>query len=159
MQVLFDALQVISITFGAMVLIAIANPAVIPIFLPLAWVFVRVRAYYLTTSRETRRLDGVTRSPVYAMFSATLKGLPTIRAYMIAPRFRKDFLTALELNGSWFMAYLSCSRYELGILLSVLALRCHGRCTNQDIVLCLFSFCSSDLSGKEADISIFVEKA
>ena len=109
-QVLFDALQTISVVLGAIVLIAIANPAIIPVFLPLAFVFLRVRAYYLCTSRETKRLEAVTRSPVYAMFSATLKGLPTIRAYKVAARFRAEFVSALELSGSWWMSYLGCSR-------------------------------------------------
>jgi hypothetical protein len=108
------------------VLIAIANPAVIPIFLPLAWLFVRVRAYYLTTSREAKRLEAITRSPVYAMFSVTMKGLPTIRAYKVAPRFRQHFLSALQLNGSWWMAFLSCSRWAPCPHSFLAALRLHA---------------------------------
>jgi ABC-type multidrug transport system fused ATPase/permease subunit len=109
-QVLFDALQTITTVLGAVVLISIANPTIIPVFLPLAWTFLRVRSYYLSSSRETKRLEAVTRSPVYASFSATIKGMPTIRAYGIAPRFRRDFLAMLNLNGSWWMAYLACAR-------------------------------------------------
>eukprot|EP01035_Chromulina_nebulosa_P020139 gene20139-26148_t len=37
--------------------------------------------YYIKTSRELSRLDSVSRSPIYAMFSETLDGLTTIRAY------------------------------------------------------------------------------
>ena len=110
LQVMFDALQTISAVLGAMILIAIANPAVIPVFLPLAFVFVKVRAYYLASSREVKRWEAVSRSPVYAAFSATIKGLPTIRAFRATPRFRATFLAALNVNGSWWMAYLAGAR-------------------------------------------------
>jgi ATP-binding cassette subfamily C (CFTR/MRP) protein 4 len=56
------------------------------------------------TSREVKRLEAITRSPVYASFSATLKGLPTIRAYGAQHRFHDSFLSLLTLNGSWWWA-------------------------------------------------------
>lgn len=38
--------------------------------------------YYRSTSRELRRLDSVSRSPIYASFTETLDGLSTIRSFM-----------------------------------------------------------------------------
>ena len=37
------------------------------------------RRYYLATSRELKRLDAVSRSPVFSFFGETLAGLPVIR--------------------------------------------------------------------------------
>jgi ATP-binding cassette, subfamily C (CFTR/MRP), member 1 len=37
--------------------------------------------YYIKSSRELTRLENTSRSPIYALFSETLDGLPTIRAY------------------------------------------------------------------------------
>lgn len=66
---------------GALVLVAIAVPFVIPFFVPLLFVFWYVRRRYVTTSREVKRWEGTTRSPVYSSFSAAVKvikpGVPT----------------------------------------------------------------------------------
>lgn len=67
----------------------------------------------MASSREVKRLEAVTRSPVYAMFSASIKGLPTIRAFGATKRFRKMFLDALDINGSWWIAYINCARCGL----------------------------------------------
>ncbi len=61
---------------GALVLVGIAVPFVLPLFVPIAAVFWWVRRRYVTTSREVKRFEGTTRSPVYASFSAALKVPP-----------------------------------------------------------------------------------
>ena len=48
-------------------------PFVIPVFLPLGLAFFWVRRRYLCTSRELKRFEATTRSPVFASFSALLK--------------------------------------------------------------------------------------
>lgn len=40
-----------------------------------------VDSYYLATSRELKRLDAVSRSPIFAWFSESLAGVSTIRAF------------------------------------------------------------------------------
>lgn len=37
--------------------------------------------YYLATSRELKRLDAVSKSPIFSWFSESLNGLSTIRAF------------------------------------------------------------------------------
>ena len=55
--------------------------------IPLAFVYIKVLNYFRDVARETKRIESVSRSPVFAHFSETLGGLGTIRAYGEADRF------------------------------------------------------------------------
>lgn len=61
-------------------LVAIAVPFLIPCFVPILAVFWWVRRRYVTTSREVKRYEGTTRSPVYSSFSAAVKVLVLVHA-------------------------------------------------------------------------------
>ena len=52
--------------------------AIVPMFL----IYYVVQKIYITTSREIQRLDSICKSPVMALFSESLGGLSTIRAYL-----------------------------------------------------------------------------
>jgi ABC-type multidrug transport system fused ATPase/permease subunit len=54
--------------------------------------------YYRQVAREIKRLDSVSRSPVFAQFSETLGGLSTIRAFGMSQKFREQFDTILDNN-------------------------------------------------------------
>ena len=43
--------------------------------IPVAFAVYRIRATHLTASREVKRYEGATRSPVFSALSATIKGL------------------------------------------------------------------------------------
>lgn len=64
-------------------LVAIAVPFIIPVFLPLLALFWWVRTQYVITSREVKRLEAQTRSPVFASFSAALK-VPAVLAHTLS---------------------------------------------------------------------------
>ncbi|KAL3918531.1 MAG: hypothetical protein SGILL_004192 [Bacillariaceae sp.] len=66
--------------------------------IPLGFMYFRWLNYFRNVSRETKRLDSVTRSPVYAFFSETLGGLETIRAYGEPDRFEMDFSSKVDVN-------------------------------------------------------------
>jgi len=122
-MVSFDALQALMMVVGAFTLLVIVVPFILPVFIPLGIAFFWVQRRYLKTSRELKRFEAVTRSPLYAAFSATLKGLPTIRAYRAAARFRAEFLELLTSNIAWWHAWLTTSRwigFRLDLMVAVL---------------------------------------
>jgi ABC-type multidrug transport system fused ATPase/permease subunit len=64
---------------GVLVVIAFGAPIVLVAVLPMALIYRLIMRYYLSTSRELKRLDAVSRSPVFAWFGETLSGVSTIR--------------------------------------------------------------------------------
>lgn len=107
----YDAVQAAMQVLGAFVLLMVVVPVIIPIFLPLGLAFVLVYRHYVTTSREVKRYEAVTRSPIFASFSALIKGLPSIRAYGAFDRFRDEFLRDLTVNGAWYFVFVTCARW------------------------------------------------
>lgn len=51
------------------------------LLIPLAWLNLWYRGYYLATSRELTRLDSITKAPVIHHFSESISGVITIRAF------------------------------------------------------------------------------
>ena len=67
------ALQVIAILLGALVVISIGVPWVTLGLLPFVVVFLHLRRVFLCTSRELKRLEAVSRSPVYAHYASAIQ--------------------------------------------------------------------------------------
>jgi ABC-type multidrug transport system fused ATPase/permease subunit len=104
---------------GSILSIIYATPwfgvAVIPIFV----VYWYVATYFRNVSRECKRVDSVTRSPIYAHFGETLGGLSTIRAYGQSSRFANINEAYVNTNTSAFYTLRSCDRW-LSIRLEIL---------------------------------------
>uniref|UniRef100_A0A6N2KZ89 ABC-type xenobiotic transporter n=1 Tax=Salix viminalis TaxID=40686 RepID=A0A6N2KZ89_SALVM len=67
--------------FSTFVLIGIVSTISLWAIMPLLILFYSAYLYYQSTSREVKRLDSITRSPVYAQFGEALDGLSSIRSY------------------------------------------------------------------------------
>ena len=61
--------------------ISIVTPFFLFFLFPLLYYYLRAQRYFIKTSRELTRLDSLSRSPIYALFTETLDGLSTIRAF------------------------------------------------------------------------------
>uniref|UniRef100_A0A8C8HRF9 ATP-binding cassette, sub-family C (CFTR/MRP), member 2 n=1 Tax=Oncorhynchus tshawytscha TaxID=74940 RepID=A0A8C8HRF9_ONCTS len=74
---------------GTLFVICLATPIFTAIIIPLAVVYYFVQRFYVASSRQLRRLDSVSRSPIYSHFGETVSGLSVIRAYGHQDRFLK----------------------------------------------------------------------
>jgi ABC-type multidrug transport system fused ATPase/permease subunit len=66
---------------GMLAVCAASTPWFLVLYVPLTMLFVAVCKYFRPSSRELKRLEGVSRSPVFVVFDETLRGLSTIRAH------------------------------------------------------------------------------
>ncbi|KAM3862958.1 ATP-binding cassette sub-family C member 2 [Diretmus argenteus] len=72
---------------GMLFVICLATPFFTIVVIPLVVVYYFVQRFYVATSRQLRRLDSVSRSPIYSHFGETVSGLSVIRAYGHQERF------------------------------------------------------------------------
>ncbi|KAF7360533.1 hypothetical protein MVEN_00784300 [Mycena venus] len=86
-----------------------------PLFLlsiiPLGWFYLRVMKYYLATSRELKRLDAVSKSPIVGWFSESLAGVSTIRAFNQLSVFVKANQWHIDRNQICYLASISVARW------------------------------------------------
>uniref|UniRef100_A0A8B9LPT4 Multidrug resistance-associated protein 1 n=1 Tax=Astyanax mexicanus TaxID=7994 RepID=A0A8B9LPT4_ASTMX len=72
---------------GSCAVILIATPLVAIIIPPLGLLYFFVQRFYVASSRQLKRLESVSRSPVYTHFNETLLGTSVIRAFGEQQRF------------------------------------------------------------------------
>uniref|UniRef100_A0AAR2KRQ3 ATP-binding cassette, sub-family C (CFTR/MRP), member 2 n=1 Tax=Pygocentrus nattereri TaxID=42514 RepID=A0AAR2KRQ3_PYGNA len=83
---------------ATLVIICLAVPLFTAVVIPLIAIYYFVERFYLTTSRQLRRLDSVSRSPIYSHFGETVSGLPVIRAYGYQERFLEQNTVTIDNN-------------------------------------------------------------
>ncbi|GAA6005323.1 hypothetical protein JCM10207_002938 [Rhodosporidiobolus poonsookiae] len=97
--------------FGMVAVISVSAPAFLLVLVPLLFVYKNIQSYYLATSRELKRLDATTKSPIFASFQETLGGLSTIRAMRQAPRFIAENEARVDRNQEAFFPSINCNRW------------------------------------------------
>ncbi|PON96560.1 ATP-binding cassette containing protein [Trema orientale] len=68
------------------------------LLIPLAWLNVWYRGYYLASSRELTRLDSITKAPVIHHFSESISGVMTIRSFRKQGSFCDENLRRVNAN-------------------------------------------------------------
>ncbi|KAI4095607.1 MAG: hypothetical protein LQ344_001538 [Seirophora lacunosa] len=94
-----------------LVLIAASTPAFVALILPLGGVYLYIQQYYLRTSRELKRLDSISRSPIYAHFQESLGGMTTIRAYRQQQRFALENEWRVDENLRAYFPSINANRW------------------------------------------------
>ncbi|KAF2669154.1 multidrug resistance-associated protein 1 [Microthyrium microscopicum] len=94
-----------------LIAICVSTPWFSALILPLGALYYYIQRYYLRTSRELKRLDSVSRSPIYAHFQESLSGMSTIRAYRQQDRFSQENEWRVDANMRAFFPSISANRW------------------------------------------------
>ncbi|CAB3379679.1 Hypothetical predicted protein [Cloeon dipterum] len=97
---MIDALQIGMSLLGIIVVVAIVNVWLLLPTLVIGIIFYFLRVIYLSTSRSVKRLEGVTRSPVFSHLNASVQGLTTIRAFGAQQILESQFDSHQDLHSS-----------------------------------------------------------
>uniref|UniRef100_A0AAR2KT00 ABC-type glutathione-S-conjugate transporter n=1 Tax=Pygocentrus nattereri TaxID=42514 RepID=A0AAR2KT00_PYGNA len=69
------------------IIVLMATPFAGLVILPLMLFYTFIQSFYVATSCQLRRLESVSRSPIYTHFNETVQGASVIRAFGEQPRF------------------------------------------------------------------------
>ncbi|XP_053370822.1 multidrug resistance-associated protein 1-like [Clarias gariepinus] len=69
------------------IIVLVATPYTGVVILPLALLYIFIQSFYVATSCQLRRLESVSRSPIYTHFNETMQGASVIRAFAEQSRF------------------------------------------------------------------------
>jgi len=116
----FDFTQCFFMVIGCLVAVGMSAPYTLLVLVPILPLFVWVRQHFLKSSRELKRLDATTRSPVYAHFSSTLSGLMIIRSFHSEASFITAFLDKCNANTRCFIKFQISARW-FGLRLDLIA--------------------------------------
>ncbi|CAJ1079463.1 multidrug resistance-associated protein 4 [Xyrichtys novacula] len=106
-----DFIQVFLQVIGGIAVAAVIIPWILIPVVPLLAVFLFLRSYFLKTSRDIKRLESTTRSPVFSHLSSSLQGLSTIRAFKVQQRFQEIFDDNQDLHSEAWFLFLTTSRW------------------------------------------------
>ena len=104
---------------AVIVVISYSTPIFLSVVLPMAVIYYFIQVFYVATSRQLKRIESITRSPIYTHFSETITGQSTIRAYGDAQRFTTESETRVDYNQMMSYPSIIANRW-LAVRLEVL---------------------------------------
>eukprot|EP00095_Tigriopus_kingsejongensis_P007287 maker-scaffold313_size211302-snap-gene-0.9 protein:Tk07287 transcript:maker-scaffold313_size211302-snap-gene-0.9-mRNA-1 annotation:"multidrug resistance-associated protein 1 isoform x4" len=110
-QILRSLLVQILTVVGTIFIICFANPIFIAIIIPVFIIYYFVQKFYVATARQVKRLESITRSPIYSHFGETISGAPTIRAYGVTEKFIGENEAKIDINQECYYPTFVSSRW------------------------------------------------
>ncbi|GFO38358.1 multidrug resistance-associated protein 1 [Plakobranchus ocellatus] len=102
-------------TFLSLVITVVIISYTTPIFLvvipPILIVYIMVQRFYIPSSRQFRRLESTSRSPILSHFAETIHGASSIRAFGASDRFFKAFQNKVDTNNKCTFISDSAARW------------------------------------------------
>jgi len=91
-------LATLSSVIGTVIVVSFVTPTFTFCMIPIILFYIKQQRYFTNTYRELKRIDSVSRSPLYALLGETLDGILTIRAFNAEPTLMKRLVKSLDLQ-------------------------------------------------------------
>ena len=145
--ILFGALDSLSMSLGSIVMICFVRPYILLLFIGLLPFFVLLNKFYVRSRIQLKRLESVTRSPIYDLLSSSLNGLPIIRAFRIqnhlttlfAERIDRNTRAYINMQGAlrWFALRLGLASFVNVFLITIVLVIYRKSIDSSLLALCL----------------------
>ncbi|GBE87310.1 ATP-dependent bile acid permease [Sparassis crispa] len=114
---LASSLQYVNTSLASFAASIITVVVVFPLFvIPasiLSFFYRRAAIGYLHTGRDLRRMESVTRSPIFANFNELLEGIVTVRAFSAEQHFLENLYTKVDLTTKMWYSFWMTNRWLL----------------------------------------------
>ncbi|XP_026324005.1 probable multidrug resistance-associated protein lethal(2)03659 isoform X2 [Hyposmocoma kahamanoa] len=120
-QAMIDCFQILLNLIGVSAVILLSDVALLIPTAAAMMIFYILRVIYIRTSGAVKRLEGITRSPVFSHLNATVLGLATIRSYGAESLLAEEFDRHQDLHSSAWYLFITCSR-AFGYFLDMICL-------------------------------------
>ena len=91
--------------------IFLVRPWVVIPTIVLGVVFVFLRKFYMASSRNIKRLEGISKSPIFSQLASSLQGLATIRSASAEQFLTAEFDRLQDVHTSAWFAFISATRW------------------------------------------------
>lgn len=127
--------QIMNSFFGCLgafaAVIAATRGTFLVVLIPLSYCYAKVQGYFRKTNTTIARLEGISRSPIYADFSEVLGGMDSVRAYKQESRFisrleqrvNSNSVAAMmqQLGGQWLAVRLDFLGSSISFFVALIA--------------------------------------
>ncbi|KAK3589166.1 hypothetical protein CHS0354_018871 [Potamilus streckersoni] len=104
-------LDALFVCLSTLVVISYSTPIFLSVILPIGILYLVAQRFYIPTSRQLKRLESKTRSPIYNNFSESLTGASVIRAFGVQDKFIKESEKRVDKNQQFAFANYSANRW------------------------------------------------
>jgi ATP-binding cassette subfamily C (CFTR/MRP) protein 1 len=97
--------------FAAVIVCCLSSVWFLPFLVPIGTIYYIAQNYYRKSSREVKRLEGISRSPIFSGFQEMLNGVETIRAFDQSEKFIAHNSKYVDRNNGIYLDFQMCSRW------------------------------------------------
>ncbi|XP_078519306.1 multidrug resistance-associated protein 1-like isoform X2 [Lissotriton helveticus] len=110
-QVLMMVIMLFLTILEILLIITVATPLAAVSFIPLGLLYFFLQRFFVATSRQLKRLESVSKSPLYTHFNETLQGVGVIRAFKEQGRFIEGNHSRLDNNQKLYYSSFIANRW------------------------------------------------